>query len=80
MGLGLVLALAGCAGPEREWMKTGQRYTVEEFRRDVKECTRERKLDEECMRQRGWVAVSPAKTEKAPEPLPGRAGYGQPRR
>ncbi|HEV8639685.1 MAG TPA: hypothetical protein VGV13_01125 [Methylomirabilota bacterium] len=68
IGLGLSLVLSGCAEPEREWMKVNQPYTVEEFRRDIKECTRKGALDEDCMKGRGWVSVAPPKSEKAPEP------------
>ncbi|HXG16729.1 MAG TPA: hypothetical protein VNK50_10800 [Calidithermus sp.] len=62
------LLLAGCASePERQWMKVGQPYTTAEFRRDVAACTRDGRLDEACMRQRGWVDVTP-KVEKPPSP------------
>ncbi len=70
------LGLAGCAAePERQWMKIGQPYTTAEFRRDVAECTRDGRLDEVCLQQRGWVAVTP-KPEKPPSPRPGE-GYGR---
>jgi hypothetical protein len=68
--LGLCAAglLAACTSvPERDWMKVNQPYTVAEFRRDHAACTKNGKLDDACMRTRGWVDVSrPA--EKAPEP------------
>lgn len=67
--VGLTVALAACSGPEREWMKVNQPYTAEDFRRDVAECMRGGKLDEACMKGRGWVSVSPQKVDKAPEPL-----------
>lgn len=71
LGVVLSVPLAGCAGETREWMKVGQSYTVQEFRRDHAECTRNDKLDEVCMRSRGWVDVNPKaeKAEKAPETL-----------
>jgi hypothetical protein len=47
-------------------MKVNQPYTVEEFRRDVRECTRGRVLDEDCMKRRGWVSLNPRR-EKLPE-------------
>ena len=54
------LALAGCSsGDDRQWMKLDQKYTTEEFRRDHAACTRDGKLDDACMRSRGWVAVNP---------------------
>lgn len=56
-------------------MKVNERYTVQEFRRDHAECTRDKKLDEECMRRRGWVDLS-ASGDKTPEwqksPTPGQ--------
>lgn len=77
IGLGLAAAVAACsAGDAREWMKVDQKYTTEEFRLDYRECTKQGTLDEECMRSRGWVAVTPPKAEpKEPDPLslpPGR--------
>jgi hypothetical protein len=66
-GLALATLVGACAQSEREWMKAGQPYTVEEFRRDVRECTRGRVLDEDCMKKRGWVSVNP-RPEKLPEP------------
>jgi hypothetical protein len=62
-------ALAGCVTDEREWMKLNERYTVEEFRRDREACTKGGKLDDVCMRGRGWVAVNPgtrAESQKDP--------------
>ena len=56
----LLLAPWGCTRePERQWYKMGKEYTLEEFRRDTKECTRDRKLDFACMHARGWVDVGP---------------------
>lgn len=63
------LLAAGCAEPEREWLKVDQPYTTAEFRRDIAACTRGGKLDEECMKSRGWVSLSPTRTEKPPEPV-----------
>ncbi|MGH7389071.1 MAG: hypothetical protein ACREM3_06370 [Candidatus Rokuibacteriota bacterium] len=65
----VVLATSGCAEPEREWLKVGQPYTADEFRRDVAACTRGGTLDEECMKSRGWVSVSAKRAEKPQEPL-----------
>ena len=68
--LGVVIALtllAACASSDdREWMKPGQTYTRADFKRDVEACTRDGKLDDACMRGRGWIAVSPAATDKPP--------------
>ena len=65
-----LLVLAGCASDEREWMKLNQKYTVEEFRRDHAACLKGGKLDDACMRGRGWVAVNPSgKPETPKDPL-----------
>lgn len=77
----LVLGLAsGCsASDERQWMKVNERYTVQEFRRDHAECTRDKTLDDECMRRKGWVDLS-AGGDKIPEwqksPTPGQQPGG----
>jgi len=55
----VVPALGGCVTDEREWMKLNERYTVDEFRRDREACSKTGKLDDACMRSRGWVAVNP---------------------
>jgi hypothetical protein len=62
-------ALAACASSteNREWMKVDQKYTGEEFRRDVAACSKSGKLDDTCMRARGWVDVSSNKVEKPVE-------------
>jgi hypothetical protein len=66
----LSLALAACStGDDRQWLKVDQKYTTEEFRRDIAACTRDGKLDDPCMRTRGWVAVNPmGKGEARPDP------------
>lgn len=64
------LGLAACVSDSREWMKVNQTYTTEEFRRDYRECIRDRAPDEACMRQRGWVPVNPSKADSAPVPEP----------
>ena len=62
-------ALGGCVTDEREWMKLNQRYTVAEFQRDREDCMKSGKLDDACMRARGWVAVNPGgKTEASKDP------------
>jgi hypothetical protein len=63
--------VAGCASePDRQWMKVNQKYTVEEFRRDYATCRRGGKLDEPCLRNRGWVDVTQPATKETPEPPP----------
>lgn len=69
-------AVAGCA-QDKQWMKVGQPYTTEEFRRDYADCSKGGKLDETCLRSRGWVSVTPGKTEtKEPENLRRTPGGG----
>ncbi len=78
-GLALAVVVAGCGGyDDREWMKVDGKYTTAEFQRDYRECAKGGKLDEECMKSRGWVTVTPPpKAEpKAPDPLSQPAGWG----
>ena len=67
-----IVLLVGCgATDQREWMKVGQKYTTEEFRKDMRECSKTGKVNDECMRARGWVSVSPGRTpEKAQQQAP----------
>ena len=60
-----IAATACSLAPDKQWLKPGQNYTVADFRRDEAACTKDRKLDEDCMRQRGWVALS---GDAAPKP------------
>jgi hypothetical protein len=62
ISLGAVVAACG-SSDAREWMKLNQKYTTEDFRRDHRACSKSGKLDEACMRSRGWVDVSATKTE-----------------
>jgi hypothetical protein len=65
-----LLAAGGCAVDERQWMKLNEKYTTEEFRRDHAACLKSGKLDDVCMRSRGWVAVNPSgKAETPKDPL-----------
>lgn len=73
----LVLFAAGALGAcatvdERDWMKVNEQYTVAEFRRDHAACTKNGKLDDACMRSRGWVDVS-RQVDKPPAEPPARA-------
>ena len=64
-GVSLMVALAGCgASDNREWMKVDEKYTTEDFRRDYRECSKSGKLDDECLRRRGWVSVTAGQEEK----------------
>ena len=76
--LGLAVVTTGCATDQREWMKVDQKYTTEEFRRDLEQCTVKGKLDDECMKSKGWVTVTPPKAEqKKEDPLSQPAGRGR---
>lgn len=72
--LALVAAATGCSShAETQWYKPNADYTVAEFERDRRACTRDRKLDETCLRARGWVSLTgdvPGKPTgpQAPEP------------
>jgi hypothetical protein len=69
--------LVGCSSErDRQWYKSGVNYTVTEFTRDRDECTKNRELDEQCMKQRGWLPLTsdrepagptkPAQTPRGP--------------
>jgi hypothetical protein len=61
----LALVIAGCgSSDDRQWLKVDQKYTTDEFRRDHAACMRNGKLDDACMRSRGWVAVNPGKSSE----------------
>lgn len=65
-----LLLVAGCASDERQWLKLSGKYTTEDFRRDHAACQKGGKLDDACMRDRGWVAVNPSgKPETPKDPL-----------
>jgi hypothetical protein len=63
-----VLVLAACGTEtERQWMKLDQPYTTAEFRRDLAACTKSGNIDEDCMKGRGWTAVTPPATKRPVE-------------
>ncbi len=63
------VAVAACESvPEKQWYKPGVSYTLADFRNDEKACTRERRLDEECMKTRGWVPLSGDVEPPKPDP------------
>ena len=65
LAIATAFSLGGCGtvDDDRQWMKINQRYTAEDFRRDLTDCSKSGKLDDDCMRARGWVAITP-KVEK----------------
>ena len=62
------LTLAGCAADERQWLKLNEKYTTDEFRRDHAACSKGGKLDDACMRGRGWVTVNPSGKQEVRDP------------
>jgi len=55
------LALAGCsssADSDKQWYKPNVDYTAADFERDRLACTdKKKKLDEACLKQRGWASL-----------------------
>lgn len=77
---GVAVLLAACASDERDWMKVSGKYTTAEFRRDLAECSKGGKLDDACMRGRGWVDLKrPKSEEKPPDPRSTPSGISTPR-
>jgi len=65
----IALSLGACASEAgKQWYKPGDNYTVAEFQRDQRACTKNRVLDETCLRERGWVAIT-ADDDKGPTPI-----------
>jgi hypothetical protein len=74
-----LLSVTGCASePDKQWYKPGGNYTVAEFQRDQAACTKDKVLDEECLKARGWTALS-ADRDKGPPPMQGGPGTAKPR-
>ena len=64
-----IAALVACGSTDdREWMKVNEKYSGEDFRRDVKACSTSGRLDDTCMRSRGWVDVSKGRPDTSPFP------------
>lgn len=61
---------------DRQWYKPAANYTVDEFKRDRDGCTKQNVLDEQCMKERGWVPLtSDRPAETAPKPPPAKGRY-----
>lgn len=71
-----LLALAACFAVEveKQWTKPGGNYTIAEFKQDQAACTKNKVLDEECLKQRGWVPLSGDREPPVKQPLPGSRG------
>jgi hypothetical protein len=50
-------------------MKVGEAYTTVEFRRDYADCSKTGKLNEDCLRGRGWVEMQPSRGDRTAEPI-----------
>jgi hypothetical protein len=69
------LVPVGCSSErDRQWYKPAANYTTAEFTRDRQECTpKGRELDEQCMKQRGWVPLTSDREEPSSmKPTPSR--------
>ena len=65
--------LTACGSGDKQWYKPNAEYTVAEFQRDRAACEKSGQMDEECLRQRGWVSVSSDKGKPLP-PIPTTKG------
>ncbi len=71
------VVLAACSSErDRQWYKPASNYTVAEFTRDRDECTKDRILDEQCMKDRGWVPLTGDRQGPAPQPKPAQGPRG----
>jgi hypothetical protein len=60
-----IVSLVGCSSErDRQWYKPSANYTVDEFKHDRDACTKGNTLDEQCLKDRGWV---PLTSDKAPD-------------
>jgi len=66
----LLLLLSACSSldPPKQWYKPDSRYTTADFQRDQSACTKDRVLDEDCLKQRGWIPLSGDQTKPTPPP------------
>ena len=71
----LLVSAFGCAlSDERLWYKPGGNYTTAEFNQDRGACMRGHKLDDDCLKAKGWVPVNPDRPAPAASPAPPRPG------
>ena len=77
--LGMAAALTACVTDDREWMKLSEKYTTEDFRRDLKTCTgKDDKIDDPSMKNLGWVTVSRGRDSRPADPYgPAQQGLGK---
>lgn len=65
-----MLSLVGCSTEhERQWYKPNVNYTVDDFKRDRDACTNGNTLDEQCLKERGWMPLTSDKpVDTGPKP------------
>jgi PBP1b-binding outer membrane lipoprotein LpoB len=74
VAFGLALSLGACSSDaDKQWYKPAGNYSTAEFDRDSRACTKNRQLDEECLKQRGWVSLSGDIVRKVQEKPPAGA-------
>jgi len=60
LSIGLLVLASGCSEgpPDKQWYKPNVNYTTADFELDRTACTdkKTKVLDEDCMKDRGWVA------------------------
>ena len=77
------LALAACSSSvdsDKQWYKPNVDYTTADFERDRLTCTdKKKKLDEECLKQRGWASLGGdiGPPVKPPDPTKSPAAKGK---
>ena len=77
------LTLAACSSSsdsDKQWYKPNVDYTAADFERDRLVCTdKKKKLDEECLKQRGWIALGGdiGPSVKPPDPTKSPAARGK---
>ncbi|HEY7204864.1 MAG TPA: hypothetical protein VIA61_11230 [Methylomirabilota bacterium] len=73
LALATLLSLAGCSSErDRQWYKPNVNYTVDEFKRDRDACTKGNELNEQCLKERGWLPLTSDKpVETGPKPPSG---------
>ena len=68
--LAVAAVIAACSSTvDKQWYKPSGDYTVADFQRDRTACEKAGQLDEDCLRQRGWLPLS-ADKDKPPPPPP----------
>lgn len=77
------LTLAACSSSsdsDKQWYKPNVDYTAADFERDRLACTdKKNKLDEECLKLRGWIALGGdiGPPVKPPDPTKSPAAKGR---